>query len=146
MSRNQNTFLTLIAILTLAAFCFAKTPKFTGKIVAYNLMQHESKTASAVQNEETVILSVPEQKKKYIKVVFSSFGTTQIEAKYFGGTEPLTVEVLRDHTCDENSPVFVSQTSVEQMGGTYLLTDAFKSSPPGKIKTLECYAAIYRKK
>lgn len=146
MPRHRHALLTLVAALTLAVFCFAKTTKLTGKIVAYNLMQHESKTASAVQNQETVILSVPEQKKKYVKIVFSSFGTTQIDEKYFSGTEPLTVEVLRDHTCDENSPVFVSQTSVEQMGGTYLLTDAFKSSPPGKIKTLECYAAIYRKK
>jgi hypothetical protein len=40
----------------------------------------------------------------------------------------------------------VQEISLQQMGGTYLLTDAYKSSPPARIKTLECYVAIYKKK
>ena len=146
MSQRQQVLLTLISILTFALPSFAKTSKLTGKIVGYDLMQHASKQASAVQNQETVALETTAQKQKYVKVIFSSFGTTQIEPKYFAGTELLTVEVLRDHTCDERSPRFVTEASAEQMAGTYLLTDAFKSSPPGKIKILECYVAIYRKK
>ena len=109
-------------------------------------MKHSSKSASDMQNEEVVVLESSGQKQKYIKVTFSSFGTTQIDPKYFDGTQPLEANVLRDHTCDEKAPTFVTQVSLEQIGGTYLLTDAFKNQPPGRIKTLECYVAIYKKK
>ena len=71
---------------------------------------------------------------------------TQIEQKYFDGTLPLTVDVLRDHTCDETAPRLVREVSIEQMGGTYLLTDAFKTRPPARIKTLKCYTALYKTK
>lgn len=138
--------MTLIVVLAPGLLCFAKTSTLAGRIVAYDLMQHASKQATAVQNQETVVLETGGPKKKYAKVEFSTFGMTQIEQKYFDGTQPLTVDVLREHSCDENSPRFVSQATLEQMGGTYLLTDAFKSSPPAKIKTLQCYVAIYRKK
>lgn len=124
----------------------AKGTKLTGKIVAYDVMQHTSKNASALQNQETVVLETTNPKEKYAKVVFSSFGTTQIEQKYFDGTLPLTADVLRDHSCDESAPRLVRELSVQQMGGTYLLTDAFKTQPPGRIKTLKCYVVIYKKK
>ena len=111
-------------------------------------MKHASKAATIVQNEEVVVLETdsPKQKDKYVKVVFSSFGTTQVDQKYFDGTLMLVVDVFRDHSCDEKAPRFVSQVSLEQIGGTYLLTDAFKSSPPSKLKTLVCYVAIFKKK
>jgi 4-hydroxy-3-methylbut-2-enyl diphosphate reductase IspH len=123
----------------------AKTAKISGKIVAYDVMKHSSKSASDMQNQEVVVLESSGQKQKYVKVMFSSFGTTQIDPKYFDGTQPLEANVLRDHTCDEKAPTFVTQVSLEQIGGTYLLTDAFKNQPPGRIKTLECYVAIYKK-
>src|ERR1700686_3669422 len=109
-------------------------------------MKHASKAASSVQNQEVIVMETPSQKQKYVKVTFSTFGTTQIEPKYFDGTQPLPVDVFRDKACDERSPRFVSQVSLEKMSGTYLLTDAFKSAPPGRIKNLECYVAIYKKK
>ena len=115
-------------------------------MVAYDLMKHNMKPASAVQNEEVIVLETPSEKRKYVKVMFSSFGTTQIEQKYFDGSQPLEVEVFRDHSCDEKTPTFVSQVSLEQIAGTYHLTDAFKTQPPARIKMLECYVAIYRKK
>ena len=124
----------------------AKTSKLTGKIVAYDVMQHASKGASGLQNQETVVLETSDLKEKYVKVLFSSPGTTQIEQKYFDGTQPLTVDVFRDHSCDESVPTFVSQVSLQQIARTYLLTDAFKTQPPAGIKTLKCYVAIYRKK
>ena len=101
-----------------------------------------------MQNQEVVILETNSQraKDKYAKVMFSSFGTTQIEQKYFDGTQPLDVQVFRDHSCDEHAPRFVSEVSLEQIAGTYLLTDAFRTAPPAKIKTLVCYVAIYQKK
>ena len=117
-----------------------------GKIVAYDLMRHNSKAATFMQNQEIVVLETSGEKEKYIKVIFSSSDTSQIDPKYFDGTLPLEVEVLRDHSCDQRSPVFVTQTSLEQIAGTYLLTDAFKNHPPASIKTLKCYAAIYKKK
>jgi len=135
-----------LAIVALGLACVAKGTKLTGKIVAFDIMQHTSKNASALQNQETVILQTTNPKQKYAKVVFSSFGTTQIEQKYFDGTLPLTVDVVRDHTCDENAPRLVTEVSIEQMGGTYLLTDAFRTQPPARIKTLKCYAAIYKTK
>ena len=135
-----------LVLLAFSLVCLAKTTKLTGKIVAYDVMKHASKSAAAVQNEEVVILETTGQKQKYVKIVFSSVGTTQIEQKYFDGTVPLAVEVLRDHTCDEKAPALVAKLSMEQVGGNYLLTDAFKAQPPAKIKTLVCYAAIYRKK
>jgi hypothetical protein len=143
---NKKALLTLVAIVALGLACLAKTSKFTGKIVAYDVMRHASKASSGIQNEEIVILETIGQKQKYAKVVFSSFGTQQIEPKYFEGSMPIIVDVLRDPTCDEKSPTFVSRVNPEQMGGNYLLTDAFKSSPPARIKNLECYAAIYKKK
>jgi hypothetical protein len=124
----------------------AKASKTAGKIVAYDLMRHNSKTASFMQNQEIVILQTSGEKEKYIKVIFSSFDTSQIEPKYFDGTLPLELDVLRDRSCDERTPVFVTQASLERIGGTYLLTDAFKNHPPASIKTLKCYAAIYKKK
>ena len=145
MQRRTKTLLTAAAILAFATVSTART-KISGKIVAYDLMKHSSKSASDMQNEEVVVLESSGQKQKYVKVMFSSFGTTQIDPKYFDGTQPLEANVLRDHTCDEKAPTFVTQVSLEQIGGTYLLTDAFKSQPPGRIKTLECYVAIYKKK
>jgi 4-hydroxy-3-methylbut-2-enyl diphosphate reductase IspH len=132
-------------MMAFAIVSTAKTAKISGKIVAYDVMKHSSKSGSDMQNQEVVVLESSGQKQKYVKVMFSSFGTTQIDPKYFDGTQPLEANVLRDHTCDEKAPTFVTQVSLEQIGGTYLLTDAFKSQPPGRIKTLECYVAIYKK-
>jgi len=139
--------LTALSIVAFALVCLAKTQKLNGKIVGYDVMKHITKAASFVQNEEVVILETDSQKQrdKYVKVLFSSFGTTQIEQKYFDGTLTLAVDVFRDHSCDEHEPRFVSQLSLEQIAGSYLLTDAFKSSPPGKLKTLDCYVAIFKK-
>ena len=146
MPRPANKLLTAITVLAFTLVCFARTQKMNGKIVAYDLMKHNAKNTSAMQNQEVIVMETPSQKQKYVKVTFSSFGTTQIEPKYFDGTQPLSVDVFRDKSCDEPSPQFVSQVSLEQMSGTYLLTDAFKSAPPGRIKHLECYVAIQKKK
>lgn len=146
MLRQKKLLLTAVAITALGVVSFAKTTKLTGKLVAYDVTQHSSKNASALQNQETVVLETTNPKEKYVKVLYSSFGTTQIEPKYFDGALPVTVDVLRDHSCDESAPRLVREVSVEQMGGTYLLTDAFKTQPPGRIKTLKCYVAIYKKK
>jgi len=146
--RQKKTWLAAVAILVLATSSFAKTQKMTGRIAAYDLMKHNAKTASAMQNQEVVVLETnnPKPKEKYVKVTFSSFGTTQIDPKYFDGSVPLEVDVFRDKSCDEIAPRLVPQVSLEQIAGTYLLTDAFKAQPPAKIKALECYVAIQKKK
>lgn len=146
VSRQNKSLLIGIAIVALEVLCFAKTTKLTGKIVAYDLMRHNTKNAAAGQNQEVVVLETSDTKRKYVKVMFSSFGTTQIESKYFEGAQPLAIETFRDHSCDEKAPRFVSQVSLEHLEGTYLLTEPFKTSPPGKMKLLECYIAIQRKK
>lgn len=146
MPRQKRIFLTATLILALALVSQAKTQKLTGKIVAYDLLKHNAKNTAALQNQEVIVMEVPTLKQKFAKVTFSSFGTTQIDLKYFDGSQPMTVEVLRDKSCDEKLPTFVNQVSLEQMAGTYLLTEAFKSTPPGRIKSLECYAAIQKKK
>jgi len=135
-----------VVIVMLSVVCLARSTKLTGKMVAYDLMRHTSKTASGQQNEEVVVLEAAGPKQRYVKVVFSSSGSTQIEQKYFDGTLPLEVDAFRDKSCDEKAPTFVPQVSAEHIAKTYLLTDAFKTKPPGKIKTLECYGAIYKKK
>jgi hypothetical protein len=144
--RLKKSLLTTLAMVAFTLLSHAKNSKRTGKIVGYDVMHHTSKSASVVQNQEVVVLETANPKEKYVKVMFSSFGTTQIEPKYFDGKEPLTTDVLRDHSCDERTPAFVSEVTLEQIAGTYLLTDAFKSPPPGRIKTLKCYVAIYKKK
>lgn len=148
MARSIKAMLTVTAIVAFGTVCFAKTQKLAGKIVGYDLMKHTAKSANLQQNEEVVVLETnsTKAKTKYVKVVFSSSSTTQIEPKFFDGTQPLTTEVFRDHSCDEKSPRFVHEVSPQQMGGTYFLTDPYKTSPPGRIKTLECYVAIERKK
>ncbi len=145
MSKQKQILLTTVAIVALGLGSSAKNSKLTGKIVAYDVMKHASKATSGAQNQEVVVLQIGGQKPKFVKVMFSTFGTAQIEQKYFDGTLPLTVDVFRDHSCDEESPRLVAEVSLQQIGGTYLLTDAFKTSPP-KIKTLDCYVAIYKKK
>ena len=146
MPRHKTAFLASVTIIAFTLTAVAKTQKLTGIVVAYDLLKHNAKNTSAMQNQEVIVLKTPSQKKKYVKVMFSSFGTTQLEPKYFDGTQPLSVEVFRDKSCDEKQPTFANQVSLEQMAGTYLLTDAFKSSPPGRIKALECYVAIQKKK
>lgn len=146
MRRRTKALLTTAAILAFAIVCSAKTAKISGKIVAYDVMKHASKSSSILQNQEVVVLETGGPKPKYAKVMFSSPGTTQIDPKYFDGTQPLEANVFRDHSCDEKAPMFVTQVSLEQIGGTYLLTDAFKNQPPARIKTLECYVAIYKTK
>ena len=146
MPRTKQILLTAIALAAFAPGSVAKNAKLTGKMVGYNVMHHTSKSASAVQNQEVVVLETINPKEKYVKVMFSSFDTSQIEEKYFAGTEPLTVDVFHDHSCDEKTPTFVSQVTLEQIAQTYLLTDAFKNQPPGRIKNLKCYVAIYKKK
>ena len=143
---SKKALLIAVAILTSAIVCFAKTKKLTGKMVAYDFMKHSAKPASLIQNEEVVVLETPNEKQKYVKLVFSSSGTTQIDPQYFDGSQPLAADVFRDKTCDEKAPTFVSQVSMEQIAGTYLLTDAYKNHPPSRIKNLECYAVIYKKK
>jgi len=143
---QHKALLIAIAILALGLVSLAKTSKIAGKIAAYDLMRHNSKAASFMQNQEIVVLETSGEKDKYVKVIFSSFDTRQIDPKYFDGTLPLEVDVVRDHSCDERTPVFVPQASLEQIAGTYLLTDAFENHPPASIKTLKCYAAIYKKK
>ncbi len=132
-----------IAILNLA--CFAKTPTLTGKVVAYDPLLHAAKDASFMANKEAIIMAATAPKVKYVKIVFVGFGTTQLDPKYFDGSQPLTVKALRDRTCDESSPNMVTQVSVEERSGSYLLTDAFKNSPAPKIKNLECYEATPKK-
>jgi hypothetical protein len=150
MTTRRRVVVISATIISFSLTCFAKPSILIGKIVAYDVMHHNAKnTAGTMQNQETVILETdsPKRKNKYVKVTFSSFGTTQIDQKYFDGTSPLTVTVFRDHSCNESFPTFVSQVSIEQMAaGTYLLTDAYRNSPPGRIKNLECYVAIQKKK
>ena len=145
MRQRTKALLTLAIITTATVISSAKNTKLSGKMVAYDLMKHSSKSASATQNQEVVVLETG-GKQKYSKVMFSTFGTTQIDPKYFDGTQPLEADVFRDHSCDEKVPTFVTEVSLEQIGGTYLLTDAFKNQPPARIKNLECYVAIYKKK
>jgi len=143
---HHKALLVAVAILALGLASFAKPRKIAGRIVAYDLMRHNSKAATFMQNQEIVVLETSGEKEKYIKVIFSSSDTSQIDAKYFDGTLPLEVVALRDHSCDQRSPVFVTQPSLEQIAGTFLLTDAFKNRPPANLKNLKCYAAIYKKK
>jgi hypothetical protein len=145
MTERTKAFVTGAAIATLGLACFAKTPSPSGKMLAYDPLLHAAKAASFVANKEVVVLEAAGPKSKYLKIVFVSFGTTQIDEKYFDGTLPLTVKAFRDRSCDERDPKMVIQVSLNQAPGTYLLTDAFKNSPPPKIKNLECYDATEKK-
>ena len=145
MKKRTKAFLTSVVIAALVLACFAKTPSLSGKMVAYDPLAHAAKAGTFEANKEAVILETPRQKNKYVKVVFVGYGTTQIDGKYFDGTLPLTVKALRDHACDEKDPRMVGQYGLNQAAGTYLLTDAFKSSPLPRIKKLECYDAVAKK-
>ena len=146
MSRTYKFRLLLFTFGAWALLCVAKNPTLNGKMVAYDLMRHAAKDAGGQQNEEVIVLQLSGPKPKLVKVVYSSSDTTQIDPKYFDGSAAFDVQVFRDKSCDESAPRFVSQVQVEKMGGTYLLTDAFKSQSPGRIKSLPCYVAIARKK
>ena len=146
MLRSRKTLLAALALVAFGQVSSAKPSKLAGKIVAYDVMRHAAKDATFQQNQEVIVLEIAGAKQKYLKVVFSSYGTTQIEQKYFEGTLPLEVEAFRDKSCDESAPRFVTQASPEHITGMYLLTDGFKDHPPARIKTLDCYDAIYRKK
>ncbi|HEV2399185.1 MAG TPA: hypothetical protein VGS27_19725 [Candidatus Sulfotelmatobacter sp.] len=144
--RQKKALLAVVAVLALGLVSLAKTSKLTGKMVAYDLMRHTSKVATNLQNEELVVLETAGLKQKYVKVMYSSAGSTQLDPKYFDGTQLLEVDAFRDKSCDEKAPTFVPQVNIQQIAGTYLLTDAFRSHPPARIKNLECYVAIYKTK
>ncbi len=143
--KQKTAWLTGAFVVALAVACFGKVPTVTGKMVAYDPLLHAAKDATFVANKEIVILEVAGPKPRYVKVVFVGFGTTQIDPKYFDGTLPLSVQAIKDHACEDASPRFVQQLGPDQATGTYLLTDAFKSSPPAKIKKIECYDATGKK-
>ena len=145
MTQRNKAFLTGVAIAALGLACFGRTPSLSGKMVAYDPLSHAAKVASFVANKEVVILETPGRKTKYVKVVFVSYGTTQLDGKYFDGTLPVTVKALRDRSCDETNPKMVTQVSLNQSSGTYLLTEAFRNSPPPKIKKLQCYDVTEKK-
>jgi hypothetical protein len=145
MSKQTKACLRGLSILALGLMGFAKTPQLTGKIVAYDVLAHAGKAGTFVENKEIVILEAPSHKAKYIKVVVQGYGTVQIDPKYFSGDAPLTVRADRDKTCDEASPLIQAEVTNPKTG-TYLLTDPYKSSPPPKIKNVECYVAIAQKK
>src|SRR5579859_4733150 len=104
MTKLNKPLFTAVTVVALALACFAKTPTLSGKMVAYDPLAHAAKVASFVANKEIVILETAGPKTKYVKVMFVSYGTTQLDAKYFDGTKPLTVKALRDKTCDEKDP------------------------------------------
>ena len=145
MKKRNKALFTGVAIAALGLACFGRTPSLSGKMVAYDPLSQAAKVASFVANKEVVILETPGQKSKFVKVVFVSYGTTQLDGKYFDGTLPLTVKALRDRSCDETNPKMVTQVSLNQGSGTYLLTEAFRNSPPAKIKKLQCYDATEKK-
>jgi len=145
MLRSKHFLVNGVVILTLSFPGFNKIPILNGKMVAYNPLRHAGKVASYEANREEIILATPARKKGFVKVVFISYGTTQIDPKYFDGTIPLEVQALREHECDEKYPTIAAEMSLNQRAGTYLLTEAFKNNPPPKIKTLECYAATGKK-
>ena len=145
MTKLMKVFLPGLAVATLSLASAAKTPRLMGKMVAYDPLLHASKPSTMQPNKEVVILETTGHKAKFVKVVFVSLGTTQIDEKYFDGLTPMNVRALRNHECDENSPRMVPQVNLDQKSGMYLLTDAFKSTPPARIKTLECYDATGKK-
>ena len=137
--------LSSIVVVALGIAGFAKTPTLTGKMVAYDPLLHAAKVATFVANKEEVILEIPGPKIKFVKVVVVGYGTTQIDPKYFDGTIPFAVQALRDRTCDEKSPKFVTQLGTDQKTGIYLKTEAYKNAATPTIKTLECYEATGKK-
>ena len=141
MTTTKKVVLVAATLAALPLTGLAKTPKFTGKMVAYDPFLHASKPSTMQSNKEVIILETPSHKKKYVKLVFVSFGTKQVDDKYFDGSTPMTVQVLRNEECDQNFPRFITQVSLDQTSGSYLLTDAFKASPPPHLKKLECYDA-----
>jgi hypothetical protein len=145
MSKQRTAWLRGLSFVALGLMCFAKTPQLTGKIVAYDVLAHAGKAGTFAENKEIVILEAPSHKAKYIKVVVQGYGTVQIDPKYFAGDTALTLRADRDKTCDEFSPLIQAEVANPKTG-TYLLTDAYKSSPPPKIKNIECYVAIAQKK
>jgi hypothetical protein len=145
MTNQGKVVLSCLAVMALALTGFAKTPTLTGKMVAYDPLLHAAKVATFVANKEEIILEIPGPKTKLVKVVVVGFGTTQIDQKYFDGTTPFAVQALRDRTCDEKSPKFVTQLGTDQKSGMYLKTQAYKNTPTPNIKTLECYEATGKK-
>ena len=145
MKMFKRNLLGIVAFGTVALVCLAKTPTLTGRMIAYDPLLHAAKIASNMPSREEIILETPGHKTKYVKLILVSVGANQLGAKYFDGATPITVQALRDRDCDEGTPRFVKQVGLDQRAGTYVLTDAFKNSPPGRIKTLECYEATRKK-
>lgn len=144
MTKLKKVIQVTAAIAALQVTGLAKTPTLTGKMVAYDALLHASKPSTMQANKEVVILETSRHKNKYVKLVVISFGTKQIDERFFDGTTVLTMQALRDHECDEDSPKMVTEVSLNQKSGTYVLTDPFKAAPP-HIKSLECYDATGKK-
>ena len=66
---------------------FARTAKLTGKMVGQRFNAPRLQSMRLTDRiEEVVVLETLNRKQKYVKVILSSLGTTQIEPKYFDAT------------------------------------------------------------
>ena len=140
----------------LSARSEAQTRKFTGQVFAYDLLAHAFKVASFAENRELVIFRL-RHRQAFVKLLFESFGQTQLDPKYLDGSTTIAVRVTRDPSCDEDSPKFFAEgeslippgtipddektpssheTKIEQK---YRVTDAFSDQSIPKIAHLDCY-------
>jgi hypothetical protein len=129
------------------ALCAAQARHLRGTIIAYDPAYHTLKQSSFVKNREVVIAETrPEGKKKsFVKLVFESFGPTQVNQDVLEGLKAYDVRVVRDTSCDEAHPRLVNKFDLNQGSGIFLINSSHVIGPLPQIENLLCFRVIQAK-
>ena len=138
------TSLLTIAIMILCipiAFGLGKTQKMRGTIVAFDPVYHGVKQPSFVKNLEVTIADVGkgDAHNSFVMLIFEGFGTQQLANDVLNGKMSFTVKAVRDTSCDERHPRWVTDPNSFEGSGPFLLNESHKSLSVDSISNLECY-------
>jgi hypothetical protein len=137
----------LLLILAVLVFCIpnarglGKSRKMRGVVVACDPVYHGLKQPSFVKNLEVTVADVgtSDVHKHFVKVIFEGFGNEQVATDVLNGQMPFAVRAVRDTSCDEPKPRWLTEPNSFDGSGPFVLNDSHKTLSVDSISGLECY-------
>ncbi len=77
--------------------------------------------------------------KRFVKLIFEGFGIEQVAPDVLNGKVPFTVITVRDTSCDEPHPRWLTEPNSFEGSGPFLLNESHKDLPVDPVSGLECY-------
>lgn len=142
--KTSRMLLLIIALLLVCipvAHGFGKSQKMRGVIVAYDPVYHGLKQPSFVKNIEVAVADVgtDDANERFVKLIFEGFGTKQVTDDVLNGKVPFTVRTIRDTSCDEPHPRWLTEPNSFEGSGPFLLNETHKALPVDSVSGLACY-------